>query len=232
MSENGTAIEKSSHSTAIESALVNGDLAKLSPDERITYYLKTCESLGLSPYTKPFLYIILNGKLTLYASRDAADQLRRIHGVSIVISAREKVDDIYIVTARATLPSGRTDESTGAVSVANLKGENLANAYLKAETKAKRRVTLSIVGLGMLDETEIESIPEAAKVANVDAAPVAAEDIEALTKEWQTRFETAATTAEVEKFRNEFKTQKHSDELTLIVSKFYAAAKKRVKGVA
>ena len=33
------------------------------------------------------------------------------------------------------------------------------NAKLKAITKAKRRVTLSICGLGFLDETEIETIP-------------------------------------------------------------------------
>ena len=41
-----------------------------------------------------------------------------------------------------------------------LKGEAHANAVLKAVTKAKRRVTLSICGLGWLDETEVESIPD------------------------------------------------------------------------
>jgi len=35
---------------------------------------------------------------------------------------------------------------------------------MRAETKAKRRVTLSICGLGMLDETEVDSIPGAAKI--------------------------------------------------------------------
>lgn len=33
-----------------------------------------------------------------------------------------------------------------------------ANAVMKAETKAKRRVTLSAVGLGLIDESEIETI--------------------------------------------------------------------------
>jgi len=41
-------------------------------------------------------------------------------------------------------------------------GEARANLMMKAETKAKRRVTLSICGLGMLDETEVESLPPAA----------------------------------------------------------------------
>jgi hypothetical protein len=39
-----------------------------------------------------------------------------------------------------------------------------ANAIMKAVTKAKRRVTLSICGLGFLDETEVETIPEAKPV--------------------------------------------------------------------
>jgi hypothetical protein len=47
------------------------------------------------------------------------------------------------------------------VTVGGLKGESKANAMMKAETKAKRRVTLSICGLGMLDETEVETIPSA-----------------------------------------------------------------------
>jgi hypothetical protein len=42
-----------------------------------------------------------------------------------------------------------------AVAVKGLIGEALANAYMKSETKAKRRVTLSIMGLGLLDESEI-----------------------------------------------------------------------------
>jgi hypothetical protein len=37
---------------------------------------------------------------------------------------------------------------------------NFGNALMKAVTKAKRRVTLSICGLGMLDETEVETIPD------------------------------------------------------------------------
>lgn len=52
--------------------------------------------------------------------------------------------------------------TTGAVAIASLKGDGLANALMKAETKAKRRLTLSMCGLGMLDETELETIPSKA----------------------------------------------------------------------
>jgi hypothetical protein len=104
---------------------------------------------------------MLNGKLTLYAKRDATDQLRAVNNVSITITNRAKYEDIYVVTAKAKNAAGREDESTGAVNIANLKGDALANVFMKAETKAKRRVTLSICGLGLLDETEVDSIKDA-----------------------------------------------------------------------
>ena len=148
----------------LEKVVVGGNLTDLTPAQRLDYYKNVTGSLGLNPLTKPFQYITLNGKLTLYATRDCTDQLRKLHNVNINIVSRDRIEDVYAVTARATLPNGRVDESIGAVSIANLKGDNLANALMKAETKAKRRVTLSIVGLGMLDESEIETVRSAAPV--------------------------------------------------------------------
>lgn len=153
--------ERAPDATAIEQALIAGDLARLTPAQRVSYYNHVCESLGLNPLTKPFAYITLNGKLTLYALKDCTEQLRSNRGISISIQARELVEDCYVVTARASLMAGmnsRVDESLGAVPIGGLKGEARANAMMKAETKAKRRVTLSICGLGMLDETEVASI--------------------------------------------------------------------------
>jgi len=150
-------------SATVETVLIGGDLSKLTPDQRLAYYSSVCKSLGLNALTKPFEFITLNSKLTLYARRDCTDQLRSIKGISIVITNRTTINEVYVVTAQAT-EGGRTDESTGAVSIKGLVGELLANAMMKAETKAKRRVTLSIAGLGMLDETEVETIPQAKKV--------------------------------------------------------------------
>lgn len=149
----------------IEKVLVEGNLAALKPEQRVAYYNQTCQSLGLNPFTTPFDYLNLNGKLRLYAKKDATDQLRRLYDVSIRIVAREVVSDVYVVTARAVLPSGREDESTGAVTVKGKSGEDLANAWMKAETKAKRRVTLSICGLGFLDESELDGVRGARRVS-------------------------------------------------------------------
>jgi len=142
---------------AIEKALIKGDLSGLTPEQKVSYYNKVCESVGLNPFTKPFDYIEFKGKQILYALRACTEQLRKIHGVSLRITSREMIGDVYVVTAQAKLGE-REDESTGAVHVKGLVGENLANAYMKAETKAKRRVTLSVCGLAFLDETEVETI--------------------------------------------------------------------------
>jgi len=146
-----------------ELALIQGDLSKLTSDEKISYYNQVCESLGLNNLTKPFEYMRLNGREVLYATKNACEQLRQVHKIGVTITSRSKVDDIYLVTAKAKIGE-REDESIGAVSIAGLKGEQLANAIMKAETKAKRRVTLSICSLGMLDETEVETIKDAVKI--------------------------------------------------------------------
>src|SRR5262245_25307542 len=67
----------------MEQVLIRGDLGQLTHQERARYYRRVCESLGLNPLTRPFDYILLNGRLTLYALKGCTDQLRQIHGVSV-----------------------------------------------------------------------------------------------------------------------------------------------------
>lgn len=142
----------------LEKVVVTGDLAELSVNERIGYYARVCESLGLNPLTQPFDYFRnKNGELKLYAKKDATDQLRSVNGISVTGIRRESDADLglQIVTVEGRDRTGRTDSSIGVVSTKGLVGESLANALMKAETKAKRRMTLSLAGLGWLDETEI-----------------------------------------------------------------------------
>jgi hypothetical protein len=123
--------------------------------------------MGLDPFTKPFDILRLNGKEVLYCTRSGTQQLNKLHKVSHLITSRDTNADagVYIVTSKASLPDGRCTESLGAVNIAGLKGEMYANAIMKAETKAKRRATLDLLGLGVLDESEAESIPNASTVA-------------------------------------------------------------------
>lgn len=148
------------HLTKAIEVLATGNLAKLNDSEKTQHYVKVCESMGLNPLTRPFEYITLNGKLTLYARKDATDQLRRINGVSIEEPKVTFQDTWIIVTVIARDRDGRTDADVGVVSKTDMQG-NYGNALMKAITKAKRRVTLSICGLGMLDESEVDTIPNA-----------------------------------------------------------------------
>ena len=148
---------------AVESALVSNDLSKLTTSERLTYYKQVCDSVGLNHLTNPFAYITLNGKLTLYAKKDATEQLRKIHGVSTQIISIKIENDMVDVHIKGKDKSGREDEDFASIPVGGLKGESLANAKMKCITKAKRRVTLSLCGLGILDESELETINAEAK---------------------------------------------------------------------
>jgi len=145
----------------VASLVLQGDLSKLSQPQKVEYYNRMCERLGLDPLTQPFKLLSLSGKQVLYCDRSGAQQLNKKFGVSHQRQSSETVNEIYVVCMRATLPDGRFTESLGAVNIGGLKGDNLANALMKCETKAKRRSTLDLLGLGMLDETEIETIPNA-----------------------------------------------------------------------
>lgn len=147
----------------IQNLVIKGDLSGLTQSQKVDYYKLFCERLGLDPLTQPFKLLRLSGKEVLYCDRTGAQQLNKIHKVSHEVRARELVQEagVYQVTARASLPDGRYTDSIGAVNISGLKGDNYANAIMKAETKAKRRATLDLLGLGLLDETETETIPHA-----------------------------------------------------------------------
>lgn len=160
-----TSIAQADPGQVLERVIISGDLSVLSPAERVHYYREVCNSLGLNPYTKPFDYLRLSGKLTLYAAKNATDQLRRIYGVSVTDLKQSEVEGVYIVTAFGKDKDGRIDSAQGAVYIKNLHGEDLANAMMKAETKSKRRLTLSMCGLGFLDASDVDSEPEAQRIS-------------------------------------------------------------------
>lgn len=145
----------------ISSLVINGDLKRLTPDQKVAFYSYRCQQAGLDPAAKPFDLLTLNGKEILYANAACTQQLCAIHKLSHEVTSRELVDDIYCVFVRVKGPDGRSTENMGAVPVAGLKGEPKANAMLKATTKGIRRAVLAHCGLGMLDETETETIPGA-----------------------------------------------------------------------
>ena len=154
-------IDLDEHTAAkvVESLVLRGDLSGLGPRERANHYIAVCHGLGLNPASKPLDYLRLNGKEILYPNKGATDQLAAIHKVTREIIDGPKVMDLagtklVYALCRASLPGGRFETSVATVPLVDP-----VNVLMKVETKAKRRATLSILGLGMLDEMELETIP-------------------------------------------------------------------------
>lgn len=172
-----------------EKAMIDNDLSGLDPEDRLRFVKHICETVGLNPSTRPFVYTKFNNELKLYPGKGAAEQLRSIHKISceIVKQERDESNGILLTHVKGTTKD-RFDEDFGWAAIANLKGDLYGNAIGKSVTKAKRRVTLSMVGLGwMLPDNEHEKHGEEGLDNSVDgptvvnlqsalAAPVEAEE--------------------------------------------------------
>jgi hypothetical protein len=151
--------------SAIDDLIQRGDFSALTMRERSIFCYNLAKRLGLDPLTKPFDFIVLNNKYTLYANRTCSDQLRQIHKITstvlyegpLMLGAEVK-NDVYCVRVKVTNPEGRTEEAIGCIGITNKKDEELGNAIMKCHTKALRRGTLAFCGLGLPDELEVESI--------------------------------------------------------------------------
>jgi len=148
---------------ALESALA-GNLARLTVEDRLKYIARTCELVGLNPLTKPFDIMEFQGKTVLYANKSCAEQLRKLHGVSVDIVERKVEFGVLVVRAKATDREGRHDEALAAVPFNEKNPTEAANAMMKAETKAKRRVTFSICGLGFAADIDHDQTQTASTV--------------------------------------------------------------------
>jgi hypothetical protein len=171
----------------IEEALFMGNLLSLSPEQRVNLVMATCKSLRLNPLTKPFDYIMVKDwegegeKLILYATKNCTDQLRQIHSVTVVPGTLKRWEQDGMLYAEVFVRdrTGRMDGDIGIIplkrwrrgrpakdgrpatpaSEYTLTGAQLANAKMHVVTKAKRRATLSLCGLGGIpDELELDTM--------------------------------------------------------------------------
>jgi len=144
--------------SAVMSVVRRGDLSGLTPEEKTRYLIALCDSLGLNPMTQPIQFLRFQGREIAYVTRGATDQLAARAGLSRTIIEGPDVRDfagtkLVYCKAEGRLPNGRVDAS-----IATIRGAIDENILMKAESKAKRRVTLSILGLGMLTEDEAEDM--------------------------------------------------------------------------
>ena len=155
----------------LERVVVRGDLSVMSDQDKVRYYRQVCSVVGIPLELRPFEFIKLNGREVLYVLRSCTEYLRDQRGIACTIESRKELPgELFEVVVKVIDRTGRTDFGSGIVSLRGLSGEARANAMMKAETKAKRRATLSISGLGLLDESEVSEHPCRSMVATPGAA--------------------------------------------------------------
>lgn len=119
--------------------------------------------MGLNPLTRPIDYIVQDGKMFPYLNATGIAQIRALHGISTKITQRQTdKTHLHYVTAIATDSKGRNEESTAIISLCDrygkvLSGQRRADKMMAAETKAKRRATLALVGIPWADGGKIQS---------------------------------------------------------------------------
>lgn len=162
-----TTADPEAAASALAHILATGDLAKLSNEQRVALYLEQCRSLGLNSLSRPFDWLMLDGRLVLYPNKSCAEQLGRNHQISIKVIRREVVGDLFVCEVEGRRPNGVTNQASKYVPLTGysqargeyrLRGKDLANAFAKAETGAKRRLVLSMIGLSSPpDADELDS---------------------------------------------------------------------------
>lgn len=173
----------------LEQVIIQGNLKSLDPKARVDYYHAVCRASGVPVEIRPFEYIEMQGKLVLYALRSCTEFLRKRDGVSVVqLVKRVHENGMLEIEAHLVNRWGKQDIATGCLAYSGLKGDAASIAMMKCETKAKRRGTLSICGLGMLDETEVEGLevqpPTFASAAPAAIAPADAPPSEPVAIAW------------------------------------------------
>lgn len=168
---------------ALEAAMLGNDMSRLTDAERVGLVQGLCEYVGIPFVPGAFVYIPRKGGggLGLYASKLCAELIRGKHRIDIQVLDRAVENGVLTVRVKGTMPDGRSDESIGAVPISpKATADDAAMAYMKCETKAKRRVTFSLVGLGSIPSDDDREYVERRHAAATDGRPSQRAALEAL----------------------------------------------------
>lgn len=151
------------------------DTKALTHEERVATLSALSKALGLNPLTNPVQFLSLSGREVLYVTKQATDQIAARLRLNRETVAGPEVRDfggtkLVFCQVKVTAPDGRSEVST-----ATLPFADPVNVLMKCETKAKRRATLSLAGLGLLTEEEMETIPGAQPSPTVDLVAIGIE---------------------------------------------------------
>jgi len=139
----------------VAQVMLQGDLNDLDDGQRLDYIAGLCNHLGVSAAGKPFDLLKFQGKMVAYPSKRLAEQLRNRWCITVGVPEVTWDQDMVYVTVTAKM-GDRSDTDVGAVPCNGQNAEAKSIALRKAVTQAKRRVTLSLVGLSEFNEHDME----------------------------------------------------------------------------
>lgn len=151
-------------SVGVKEYFRSGNVAQLTESERDIVLAKLCERYDLDPLLRPFDLISFQGKAKFYLTASATNQLAAKKNLTRTVSNIELDEQRFIAKCAVSVssPEGRSETSICYIGIGKfvpgtkedpkpkkvlLDGDELANALLKLDTKAKRRATLSFFGL-------------------------------------------------------------------------------------
>lgn len=125
-----------------------GRCDNLDINQQAEYKKYLCAKIGVSPTLQPVDLIPTKNGVRPYLNKGAAELIRDTRKISIIGLELAEQNGMFIVTCKVRGANGRVDCDMGACP----KGNEPNNALMKAVTKAKRRATLSMCGLGAIIE--------------------------------------------------------------------------------
>lgn len=143
-------------------AVAMKDISDMTEQERYQHYLNVCEIAGLDPRAKLLKYTMMDDgtgigtkHLVLYVTKGGADKLRDLHDIEVEELEDKVINGAIVYKAKGKNKKGRRDIAVGSATIEGKHGKALENAFMIAQTRATRRLTIQFSGLGLLDESEV-----------------------------------------------------------------------------
>jgi hypothetical protein len=150
--------------------VIQHDLSKLTPEEVAKYLADVSVFIGLDPGLNGLDTIWMKNEngpgqsLVVYARRGTAEILRNILRIEVQSLTNQMINGSIVFTAAGRKPDdngvvgGRNEIATGSKYITGLVGKALDDAIMTASTRALRRLTMQFTSLGILDESEVQSL--------------------------------------------------------------------------
>jgi len=214
-----------------------GRCDNLNIDQQAEYKKWLCAKIGVSPTLQPIDLIPTKNGLRPYLNKGAAELIRDERKISITGLEVSEQNGMFVVSCKVRGQNGRIDCDMGACLKNGTQKSpmNPNDSLMKAVTKAKRRATLSMCGLGVIieeahpteyngekpEETPSPNVTailedEAESKRNFQAVVLSKIDVDELPKEvWQKLMQQTMRLADTQSYEDAARWLQENDSIAL-----------------